>query len=64
MKLFKRAATFCMAAAMALSLSVTAFAAGNGGDRTLTVTGDTLDNKKVFAVQMFDARVECSCAIK
>ena len=43
---------------MALSLSVTAFAAGNGGDRTLTVTGDTLDNKKVFAVQMFDARVE------
>lgn len=58
MKLFKRAATFCMAAAMALSLSVTAFAAGNGGDRTLTVTGDTLDNKKVFAVQMFDARVE------
>ena len=58
MKLFKRAATFCMAAAMALSLSVTAFAAGNGDDRTLTVTGDTLDNKKVFAVQMFDARVE------
>lgn len=58
MKLFKRAATFCMAAAMALSLSVTAFAAGNGGDRTLTVTGDTLDNKKVYAVQMFDARVE------
>lgn len=58
MKLFKRAATFCMAAAMALSLSVTAFAAGNGGDRTLTVTGVTLDNKKVFAVQMFDARVE------
>lgn len=58
MKLFKRAATFCMAAAMALSLSVTAFAAGNGGDRTLTVTGVTLDNKKVYAVQMFDARVK------
>lgn len=58
MKLFKRAATFCMAAAMALSLSVTAFAAGNGGDRTLTVTGNTLDDKKVYAVQMFDARVK------
>lgn len=58
MKLFKRAATFCMAAAMALSLSVTAFADGNGGDRMLTVTGDTLDDKKVYAVQMFDARVE------
>ncbi len=42
---------------MAMSLSVTAFAAGNGGNKTLTVTGETLDNKKVYAVQMFDARV-------
>lgn len=58
MKLFKRAAVFFMAATMALSLSVTAFAAGNGGDRTLTVTGNTLDDKKVYAVQMFDARVK------
>lgn len=57
MKLLKRAAALCMAAAMAMSLSVTAFAAGNGGTKTLTVTGETLDNKKVYAVQMFDARV-------
>lgn len=58
MKLFKRAATFCMAAAMALSLSVTAFA--NQGDvvatGTLTVTGDQLAGKKVTAVRMFTAR--------
>lgn len=57
MKLLKRAAALCMAAAMAMSLSVTAFAAGNGGTKTLTVTGETLGNKKVYAVQMFDARV-------
>lgn len=57
MKLLKRAAALCLAAAMAMSLSVTAFAAGNGGTKTLTVTGETLDNKKVYAVQMFDARV-------
>lgn len=59
MKLFKRAATFCMAAAMALSLSVTAFAAK--GDvvptGTLTVTGDQLMNKDVTAIRMFTARV-------
>ena len=54
---FKRVATTAVAVAMSLSLSVPAFAAGNGGDRTLTVTGDTLDNKKVYAVQMFDARL-------
>ena len=57
MKLVKRVGALCMAAAMAMSLSVTAFAAGNGGNKTLTVTGETLDNKKVYAVQMFDARV-------
>lgn len=57
MKLLKRAAALCMAAAMAMSLSVTAFAVGNGGNKTLTVTGDTLDDKKVYAVQMFTARV-------
>lgn len=60
MKSFKHAAAFCMTAAMALSMNVAAFAAGNGGDRTLVVTGDTLDNKTVYAVQMFDARVEGS----
>ena len=54
---FKRVATAALAVAMSLSLSVPAFAEGNGGDKTLTVTGDTLDNKKVYAVQMFDARV-------
>lgn len=54
---FKRVATAALAVAMSLSLSVPAFAAGNGGNKTLTVSGDTLDNKKVYAVQMFDARV-------
>lgn len=54
---FKRVATAALAVAMSLSLAVPAFAAGNGGDKTLTVTGATLDNKKVYAVQMFDARV-------
>lgn len=54
---FKRVATAALAVAMSLSLSVPAFAAGNGGDKNLTVTGATLDNKKVYAVQMFDARV-------
>lgn len=54
---FKRVATAALAVAMSLSLSVPAFAEGNGGDKNLTVTGATLDNKKVYAVQMFDARV-------
>ena len=53
----KRLTASALAAVMTLGLSATAFAAGNGGDRTLVVTGDTLDNKKVYAVQMFDARV-------
>lgn len=56
-KTLKRLAASALAAVMTLGLSATAFADGNGGDRTLTVTGDTLDNKKVYAVQMFDARV-------
>lgn len=53
---FKRVATAALAVAMSLSLSVPAFAEGNGGDRTLIVTGDTLDKKDVYAVQMFTAR--------
>lgn len=53
----KRLAASALAAVMTLGLSATAFAAGNGGEKTLTVTGDTLDNKKVYAVQMFEARV-------
>lgn len=53
---FKRVATAALAVAMSLSLSVPAFAAGNGGNKKLTVTGDTLDNKNVYAVQMFTAR--------
>ena len=54
---FKRVATTAVAVAMSLSLAAPAFAAGNGAGKTLTVTGDTLDNKKVYAVQMFDARL-------
>lgn len=54
---FKHVAATAMAAAMSLSLAAPAFAEGNGGNKTLTVTGNTLDNKKVYAVQMFDARV-------
>lgn len=58
MKLLKRAAALCMAAAMAMSLSVTAFAAK--GDvvptGTLTVTGDQLAGKNVTAIRMFTAR--------
>lgn len=53
----KRVASTALAVAMSLSLAVPAFAEGNGGTQTLTVTGKTLDNKKVYAVQMFDARV-------
>lgn len=53
----KRVASTALAVAMSLSLAAPAFAAGNGGDKTLTVTGETLDNKKVYAVQMFNARV-------
>lgn len=58
MKLLKRAAALCMAAAMAMSLSVTAFA--DQGDvvptGTLTVTGDQLAGKNVTAIRMFTAR--------
>ena len=57
---FKHVATAALAVAMSLSLAVPAFAAGNGDDKTLTVTGETLDNKKVYAVQMFTARVSGS----
>lgn len=53
----KRLAASALAAVMTLGLSATAFAAGNDADKTLTVTGDTLGNKKVYAVQMFEARV-------
>lgn len=56
-KQMKRATAVALATAMTMGMSFPAFAAGNGGDRTLVVTGDTLDNKKVYAVQMFDARV-------
>lgn len=52
---FKRVATAALAVAMSLSLNVPAFAAGNDGDKKLIVSGDTLDNKKVYAVQMFTA---------
>lgn len=52
MKLLKRAAALCMAAAMAMSLSVTAFAAEVPAGK-LTVTGNELAGKNVFAVRMF-----------
>lgn len=52
----KRVASTALAVVMSLGLSVTAFAEGNGGTQTLTVTGETLGNKTVYAVKMFDAR--------
>lgn len=57
---FKRVATVSLAVAMSLSLNVSAFAAvgdpvENG---TLTVTGDQLANKYVYAIQMFEARAQ------
>lgn len=57
---FKHVATAALAVAMSLSLAVPAFAEGTGGAQTLTVKGDTLDSKKVYAVQMFTARVSGS----
>lgn len=53
------AVLLCLGVAFSAAPSMvvgTAYAAGNGGERALTVTGDTLDDKKVYAVQMFDAR--------
>ncbi len=55
--LMKRLATVALTGVMALGFVVPAFA-GNGGDRKLTVTGDTLDDKDVFAVQMFTATAQ------
>lgn len=57
---FKRLAAAAVAVAMSLSLSVSAFAAvgdpvENG---TLTVTGDQLADKYVYAIQMFEARAQ------
>lgn len=52
MKLVKRAGALCMAAAMAMSLSVTAFAAEVPAGK-LTVKGNELAGKNVFAVRMF-----------
>ena len=57
---FKRVATAALAVAMSLSLNVSAFAAvgdpvENGN---LTVTGDQLDGKYVYAIQMFEARAQ------
>ena len=54
---FKRVATAALAVAMSLSLNVSAFAAEptdvpNG---SLTVTGDQLAGKYVYAIQMFEA---------
>lgn len=57
---FKHVAATAMAVAMSLSLAAPAFAAvgdpvENG---TLTVTGDQLADKYVYAIQMFEARAQ------
>lgn len=58
MKMFKRAAAFCAAVVMSLSVSATAFAAQGDVVSTgsLTVTGDQLAGKEVTAIRMFTAR--------
>lgn len=56
MKLLKRAAALCMAAAMAMSLSVTAFAVDPTPRGTLNVYGNKeLIGKNVMAIRMFSA---------
>lgn len=56
MKLVKRAGALCMAAAMAMSLSVTAFAVGPTPGGTLNVYGNKeLIGKDVTAIRMFSA---------
>lgn len=56
MKLLKRAAALCMAAAMAMSLSVTAFAVDPTPSGTLNVYGNKeLIGKNVMAIRMFSA---------
>lgn len=54
---FKRVATAALAVAMSLSLNVSAFAAEPTDVATgsLTVTGDQLAGKYVYAIQMFEA---------
>ena len=56
---FKRVATAALAVAMSLSLNVSAFAEGtNVTSGQLTVTGDQLAGKYVYAIQMFEARAQ------
>lgn len=56
MKFFKRAATFCIAAAMTISLGETAFAVEEPtGNLTVTVPDGATADKYVFAVRMFTA---------
>lgn len=53
---FKRVATTAVAVAMSLSLSVSALAEGTDvPNGSLTVTGDQLAGKYVYAIQMFEA---------
>lgn len=54
---FKRVATTAVAVAMSLSLSVSAFAAGPLENCSLTVEGEGLDGKTVYAIRMFTADV-------
>lgn len=54
---FKRVATAALAVAMSLSLSVSAFAAEPLENCSLTVEGEGLDGKTVYAIRMFTADV-------
>uniref|UniRef100_UPI0025ED983D isopeptide-forming domain-containing fimbrial protein n=1 Tax=uncultured Subdoligranulum sp. TaxID=512298 RepID=UPI0025ED983D len=54
---FKRVATAALAVAMSLSLNVSAFAAEPLGNYSLTVEGEGLDGKTVYAIRMFTADV-------
>lgn len=55
---FKRLAAAAVAVAMSLSLSVSAFAAKPLDDCSLTVKGEGLDGKTVYAIRMFTADVD------
>lgn len=54
---FKRVATAALAVAMSLSLNVSAFAAEPLENCSLTVEGEGLSGKTVYAIRMFTADV-------
>lgn len=55
---FKRVATAALAVAMSLSLNVSAFAAEPMDNCSLTVEGEGLSGKTVYAIRMFTADVD------